>query len=380
MNDKIKGLVAGLVIGSTIAGSAAAFASGAQIEVLYRPLRLLFDGTEKAPAEGKVFIHEGSTYAPLRFISEAVGKEVEWDEATGTIRIDEPGSRTVLLTAEDAERNHTLTTGELNAYLSLLQLYNPSHSQYAADPGYREQMAREALSFKIILGRASEAEQTRVGSLLEKRLTELKAGFERAFAGRYTWEQRLKELKLTETQVLNHLKNNELRMSYLQSLVTTDVKKQAYETKAKAGDYDTATVRHILVGFESSDGKTRSKEEAAKTAREILTKLRAGLDFAEAAKTYSDDPGSKDNGGRYEKADIGLWVAAFKEAVRSQEIGKIGEPVETEYGYHVIQVESRQTKAFEEVEEELAKQLLDESYSRFMEEELPSLLVTSANP
>jgi len=61
--------------------------------------------------------------------------------------------------------------------------------------------------------------------------------------------------------------------------------------------------------------------------------------LADAAKEYSDDPGSKDKGGLYEDTAFGKFVPEFDKAVRAQELGKVGEPVKSMHGYHLIQVE-----------------------------------------
>ena len=71
-------------------------------------------------------------------------------------------------------------------------------------------------------------------------------------------------------------------------------------------------------------------------------------------RNISDDPGSKDSGGLYADADVSQWVRRIQETQPSQQtIGTIGDPVETEYGYHVIKVESRSVKSFDSVKEQL---------------------------
>ncbi|MNC51912.1 Foldase protein PrsA 3 precursor [compost metagenome] len=108
-----------------------------------------------------------------------------------------------------------------------------------------------------------------------------------------------------------------------------------------------------------------------KLANELKAKLDKGEDFAKLANEYSTDPGSNKNGGLYENANVSNWVPAFKEAALTQEINKVGEPVETEYGYHIIRVEARTEKTFDELEQaqkdvlktEVASNKLDEFIS-----------------
>ena len=70
--------------------------------------------------------------------------------------------------------------------------------------------------------------------------------------------------------------------------------------------------------------------------------LKAGESWEKVAKDFSTDPGSKDKGGVYEWAPASNYVPEFRDAVLTQEIGVIGEPVKTEYGYHIIQVIGRE--------------------------------------
>jgi parvulin-like peptidyl-prolyl isomerase len=100
------------------------------------------------------------------------------------------------------------------------------------------------------------------------------------------------------------------------------------------------SARHILVSTRADgDKKAPTDEEALAKINKIAAEIRGGKSFADAAKEYSDDPGSKDNGGLYEDAPFGKFVPEFDQAVRNQTIGKMGEPVKTVFGYHLIQVE-----------------------------------------
>jgi parvulin-like peptidyl-prolyl isomerase len=103
---------------------------------------------------------------------------------------------------------------------------------------------------------------------------------------------------------------------------------------------ETFTARHILIGTRANgDQKALTDEEAKAKADKVLAEIKGGKTFDAAAKEYSDDPGSKDKGGLYEDTAFGKFVPEFDQAVRSQPIGKVGEPVKTMYGYHLIEVE-----------------------------------------
>jgi parvulin-like peptidyl-prolyl isomerase len=77
-----------------------------------------------------------------------------------------------------------------------------------------------------------------------------------------------------------------------------------------------------------------------------------GANFADMAKKYSEDPGSKDKGGEYDGVVRGQMVPEFEKAAFSLKINEISDPVKTTYGYHILQVlahEQPQLKPFNDV-------------------------------
>ncbi|MDR3685269.1 MAG: peptidylprolyl isomerase [Geothrix sp.] len=105
---------------------------------------------------------------------------------------------------------------------------------------------------------------------------------------------------------------------------------------------DLVSVRHILVSVKQGEGQQGlSDAEAKARIAKIQAELKKGAKFEALVKKYSDDPGSKENGGLYADADPTGWVPEFGAAARTQPLGKVGAPVKTSYGYHLIKVESR---------------------------------------
>lgn len=83
------------------------------------------------------------------------------------------------------------------------------------------------------------------------------------------------------------------------------------------------------------------KEKRAK-AEQILSRAKAGEDFAKLATEFSQDPGSKDAGGLYKDVPKGRMMPEFEAAALALEAGKVAENlVETPYGYHVIKLEKK---------------------------------------
>ena len=91
--------------------------------------------------------------------------------------------------------------------------------------------------------------------------------------------------------------------------------------------------RHILV---------ESKEQGA---RDLFEKLAHGSDFAQLAKEHSKDPGSKDQGGELGFFARGQMVPQFEEAAFKLKKGEVGEPFQSQFGWHIVRVDERRQRA-----------------------------------
>jgi len=113
---------------------------------------------------------------------------------------------------------------------------------------------------------------------------------------------------------------------------------QAYV--ANKGRYLKPEVRiasHILFSFPRS-ADAEKKQEALAKATSVLERIRAGEDFAVLAAEFSDDPGSKRKGGDLGIIAKGQMVPEFEDAVFAMAQGDVSEPVESEFGYHLIKL------------------------------------------
>ena len=100
-----------------------------------------------------------------------------------------------------------------------------------------------------------------------------------------------------------------------------------------------ASAKHILVQWEGSGRAdadiTRTKEEALVRLNECIAKLKAGSEFEELAKEYSDGP-SGPRGGDLGTFEEGQMVPAFDKVLFAMEVGSVSDVVETPFGYHII--------------------------------------------
>ncbi len=195
------------------------------------------------------------------------------------------------------------------------------------------------------LGQALQSEFDRAGG---------EEGFRKALEGAQVSYDHVKE-NIRETLLINKFLNG---IAESGPKITEEEIRRAFD--ADAGADKTASVRHILL---LTQGKTDAEKAEARTRIEgLLARAKAGEDFAELAKLYSEDPGSKDNGGLYEDFGRGMMVPPFEEASFSVPVGEISGVVETTFGYHVIKVVGRkkETRPFEEVRGEIESRLKEQ--------------------
>ncbi len=136
----------------------------------------------------------------------------------------------------------------------------------------------------------------------------------------------------------------------LQSKVTVtpeEVQKYYNEHQDQYRTPEEVRTRHILVKTPSPgpDGKVDQKavDAARAKAQDLLKQIRAGADFAELAKKNSDDPGSAAKGGELDFMPKGALVPEYEKVAYAQGNGQISEPVQTSFGFHIIQTEDKHT-------------------------------------
>ena len=148
------------------------------------------------------------------------------------------------------------------------------------------------------------------------------------------------EAALAQNNLTEDMLKSNIRTSLLQEKATLDVDVTDEEIQTY---YDQASqelnARHILV-----------EDEA--TAKEIIEKLNDGKDFAELAKEFSADPGSGAQGGDLGWFSVGMMVPEFNDAAYALEVDEISEPVQSQHGFHVIQLkEKRAVEGYGTLEE-----------------------------
>ncbi|MCX7819332.1 MAG: peptidylprolyl isomerase [Kiritimatiellae bacterium] len=226
--------------------------------------------------------------------------------------------------------------------------------------------AREELIVQTLL--EAEAERQKI-PVSDEELAKLKASI--TLPPGQTLEQALAAQNVTMEQFDADLRQELRKRALLEKNVpkpeVTDAEVRAfYESQPDVFRLpETVTARHILIAV-PPDAPAADRAKKREQAEKVRAELLAGGDFAELAKKYSDDPGSRDRGGLYE-FPRGRMVPPFEEAAFTQKIGEIGPIVETQFGYHIIQTTNRspeRTVSFEEAAPRIRQHLERTKWNR----------------
>jgi len=137
---------------------------------------------------------------------------------------------------------------------------------------------------------------------------------------------------------------------------------------------ESVSASHILIGIEPTDTE-EAKAAKRKEAEDVREQLVAGGDFAALAGEHSTCP-SKAQGGNLGSFPRGRMVPEFEEAAFTQDVGAIGEIVETQFGYHVIKVDERSdagTTPLDEVKEQLGQYLANQKQQKTVQTYIEAL-------
>jgi peptidyl-prolyl cis-trans isomerase D len=134
-----------------------------------------------------------------------------------------------------------------------------------------------------------------------------------------------------------------------------DVQRYYEDNEAQYSTPEEVRASHILL-------KTEGKDDAAvkKEAEDVLAKAKAGADFAELAKKYSEDDSNKDKGGDLGFFPKGQMVPEFDAVAFAMQPGQISDLVKTQFGYHIIKMVERKPatkRTLDEVRAQIEDQL-----------------------
>lgn len=329
--------IAGVVTGMLII-SAPIFADSytKSIEALVNFTTVKING---AAVESDNFVVDGKTYVWIRDVANMLGKEIDWNESTNTANIVDEGTyieslddRAVIATIDDLG----ITKGSVNSSF----LMNPIGTT-------NDEKIQNALEQEIDMAVALN-EAANNGFTVTDEVTNAATSYLEQYRSYYKdqFSKMLSAYNLTEEGFIDYIEKNmvlENFSRYLSESKTFTEEESREKYNELADQFQTATAKHILI---KSEGKT--DEEAKAQIEKIAKELKSVSQFDALMAKYSEDEGSKDNieGMKFKKGEM---VPEFETAAFAQKIGVIGEPVKSQFGYHIILVTDRSPEEFETV-------------------------------
>lgn len=313
-------------------------------------IKIVINGTliEPKDVNGKVvnpFLIDGTTYVPVRAITEALGKEIAWDGETRTIFITGDFYKVDLDTLKAFSDKELIKVDSqaVNAGLFNMLLYNFTTDEFVKEfcDNYTSDGTLQTLTidsvpaaqlltseientFIQVYALCAHAEKTNMTSDEEfkKISSELFGYIEQELAMQYNAEKAIEAGIISKEDFQDYVNKFLIYMITAQT-IQEDAAKKSYDVSEYENMFRTSyiTAKHILVEDET-------------LAKELISRIKKGESFDTLMKEHNTDPGATEEGYTFTKGEMvePFEKAAF--ALKENELTK--EPVKTDYGYHII--------------------------------------------
>lgn len=338
---KFASYIAGIITGMLIV-SVPIFADSytKSIEALLNFTTIKINGTT---VESDNFVYNDKTYVWIRDVANIFGKEIEWDQESNTANIVDE-IKVAVATVDGT----VISTEDVN----ITSMLNPNGATV-------EEIIQNAIDYEIEF----------VVTLKEA----AKNGYEISEEIKLSAQSYIQQLKgyvgddfysilesngLTEKKYTDFIEKNmslEKFSNYLKETTTFSEDELLAKYNELKDKFEIVTAKHILI---MTDDKT---DDEAKAEIEKIYKELSVDKFDKLMSEYSEDVGSKDNveGMVFGR---GQMVPEFENASFTQEVGVIGKPIKTAYGYHIVLVTNRSTQTFEEAKDFCIDELFADWY------------------
>lgn len=248
----------------------------------------------------------------------------------------------------------TVTQSQLQQQISLLTLLNPQAKLTA--PTTKALIIKQYIvSDRILLPLAARRGFAPPQAQVQQDVISLKQQLVQSVYknSASSLNAKMQSLNLTDSDLAKIISDNITLNNYAASLIPKSAITAYY--KQNLAQYTTASQRAILV-------KTLPE---AKTVYGLLKQSTSVANWDKLAKKYSQDPGSKNNGGLYSNQPVGNWVPTFQQHVLTQPLDRLGSPFHTRYGYFVMEVLNRSVAPMSQVKATIAQQLMSNPKSPY---------------
>src|SRR5579862_5653625 len=254
---------------------------------------------------------------------------------------------------------------------------NYAARQLPAPPDLEQQALRGLVIKQLVLNKATEADRTEARKDFDTRLASLKAKqgmtdeqFDKFLSAQLFGGQTREQWEKNNIDTLTVPVVLERDMGV--KITDEDAKKFYDDPKniSKFEQPEMVRASHILlmtIDPETQQPLSEEKKAAKhKQMEDILKQAKDGKDFAELAKQYTEDPGSKSTGGEY-TFPRGKMVKEFEDTAFSLKPGEISGIIETKYGYHIIKLSEKipaKKVEFDKVKDRLKDAMLQDAINK----------------
>jgi peptidyl-prolyl cis-trans isomerase SurA len=236
--------------------------------------------------------------------------------------------------------NEIIMLSDINVWLLKMQQYDPSINPY--DEKLREQALNSLIDEKLIVTKAIEDSVVVSDEEIDQRLNHLIAQYEQMYGSKKRIEDifgmSISQIKYESRDILmKQMLAERLKMRVFGNLSITPHDVEIFFNKMKDSlDEIPAQIEvcHIVKNIDASDDE---KEKLLDLAKRIRDSINAGGDFADFANRYSDDRNSAINGGQLGWFAKGQLLPEFEKEAFSLSKGQLSLPVETPFGFHIIE-------------------------------------------
>lgn len=249
----------------------------------------------------------------------------------------------------------------------------PPEQRKMLEPQIQRMVVSELINKTLLLNAANKDGIKATEEEVNKSLNEVK----KAVPEGTTFEEFTKSAGVSIERIKSQI-SEDTKIKKLVESVTVDAKKPTdEEIKAYYDEHpddfkkeESIEASHILISTQGIEDAAQlaNKKKIAEELQAELVKNK-GANFTELASAHSDCP-SKAKGGNLGTFGKGQMVPEFETAAFSQEVGEIGDLVKTDFGYHIIKVDSKQSAeatSFEDVKADLGESLFSEAKAKALE-------------
>lgn len=254
---------------------------------------------------------------------------------------------------EDYYKSYAARVNQLISMYGEDVLANKADGKKSTDELLREQAITDLTTTEALKQDAEKSKITVTDEEVNKKIGEIQT----QLGGEEAFNKFLEENGLPKDYVVENMKNQMLVGKYTQEKTKElepteeEVKKYYEDNKDK---FYKAKASHILV-------------DDLKEANVLRKQILKGEDFAKVAKENSKDTGSAQNGGSLGEFTNGQMVQAFDEQVAKMKAGDISEPIQTQFGYHIIKLDEKTPLEFDAVKDQIKATLQQDKFKEYID-------------